>query len=432
MNTRSQSPLLLSLIFTMSAAGLAACGGDKGANTVPVAPPGSNGGASGNKGGSGGSKASGGSGGGGTASGGATGATGGAGAPAGGAGGAGGEGTAGAGGTPPAGGAGGNATTPDTAGPTTETGPAAETGTPPPATGDWMGYPGVRDLSQVAATTGCGKQPDQAAGMWKAYDIANIPTPVGQRDNAGDGTRKYFVRLPPNYDVNKKYKVLIAASSCTGGNQSLAAMGDVGDVTDGSGGAILISPVVEPGVWDRDQCYDDKDPNSIEHPFLERFLAQVGEKYCYDKNKVFVQGHSSGGWYSNMIGCTHASELIRGLSSNGGGIPDTTSERAKCNGKPTPGLWIHPTGDTEQPMAARRAVSRALVVNKCMGAGTDMNDESAWQKAPSVAWAEGGGVGCKKYMCPAAFPVIFCQPGGGHQNLSWHTDAAWALFNSLP
>jgi poly(3-hydroxybutyrate) depolymerase len=206
----------------------------------------------------------------------------------------------------------------------------------------------------------------------------------------------------------------------------------VAPTTDGTGGAILISPIVEPGVWDRDQCYDDKDPNSIEHPFFERFLDQVGQKACYDKNKVFVQGHSSGGWYSNMMGFTWASDRIRAISSNGGGLPDDSAERPKINGKPMPGIWIHPQGDTEQPLAARRAVSRALVMNKCEGAGTNLMDETVWMKAPSVAWAEQGAVGCKKYNCPAAFPVIFCQPPGGHAPISWHSKAAWAVFNSIP
>jgi hypothetical protein len=409
--------------FTAAAFLAGACGGGGGGNKVGTPPEEETGGTTGSTGGKGGGTptggkggSTGGSGGGDTGgkggsgdTGGSGGATGGSGGAMGGAGGA----TGGAGGA--TGGAGG------------ATGGAGGAGT------GWMGYTGVRDLSQVAATAGCGKPPtDITPGTWKSFDISNIPVPAGQRDNAGDGTRRYFIRLPPGYMPDKKYKLLIAASSCTGGNQSLAAMGDVGMVTDATGGAILISPVVEPGVWDPDQCYDDKDPNSIENPFLERFLDQAGEKYCYDKNKVFVQGHSSGGWYSNMIGFTWAAERIRGFSSNGGGLPDNSAERPKINDKPIAGLWIHPTGDTEQPMAARRAVSRALVINKCMGAGTNLMDETVWTKAPSAVWAMGGAVGCKKYECPEAFPVIFCQPPGGHQNLSWHSDAAWAVFNALP
>jgi hypothetical protein len=393
---------------------LGGCGSDSN-NTVPTPPPGGQGGRGGSGSGKGGSPGTGGDGSG-VSTGGSSGVGTGGSTP--GAGGSG-EGDAaggGAGGTPLGG-----------------DGPVVETPSSEPPPGGWMGYPGVRDLTQVDPTGGCGKPAtDVTPGTWKFFDIANIPTPAGQRDNPGDGTRRYFVRLPPGYMPDKKYKVLIAASSCTGGSQALRAQPDVPMVTDAAGGAILISPVVEPGVWDPDECYDDKDPNSIEHPFLERFLAQVGEKYCYDKNRVFVQGHSSGGWYSNMVGWTHTTGLIRGMSSNGGGLPDITNQRPILNGKPMAGLWIHPTQDDEQPMAAKRAVSQALVVNKCEGAGTNPANETVWQTAPGAAWAMAGAVGCKKYNCPAAFPVIFCQPPGGHGEVSWQTDAAWAMFSALP
>jgi hypothetical protein len=418
----------------LAAAG--ACGSDP-PNTVPTPQGGSSGrGGSGGRGGTTGGSAGGTTGGsaGGTTGGSAGGTTGGSagGTTGGSAGGTGGS-TGGTGGA--TGGTGGS--TGGTGGSTGGTGGSATDGPPaempPSSTTDWMGYPGVRDLSQQDPTSGCGKAPmGLTPGSWQSFDITNIPVPAGQSGNAGDGTRRYFVRLPPNYNNMTKYKLLIAASSCTGGSQALRAMPDVANVTDGAGGAILISPVVEPGVWDPDECYDDKDPNSIEHPFLERFLAQVGEKACYDKNKVFVQGHSSGGWYSNMIGFTHTTGLIRAMSSNGGGLPDNSAERPKLTDKPMAGLWIHPTQDTEQPMAARRSVSRALVMNKCMGAGTNPADETVHMRAPSEPWAMGGAQGCKKYMCPAAFPVIFCTPAAAHQDLSWHSDAAWAFFNSLP
>jgi hypothetical protein len=56
----------------------------------------------------------------------------------------------------------------------------------------------------------------------------------------------------------------------------------------------------------------------------------------------------------------------------------------------------------------------------------------AWQTAPYDPYTMGGGVGCRKYRCPDAFPVIFCQPPGGHGLVSWHPQAAWTFFNSLP
>ena len=405
--------------------GLAGCGGgDSGGNTVPTPPPASSG--------TGGSRpAAGGSGG---APGGSAGSGGSSTAGSGGsstAGSGGGSSTGGAGGGMAGSGGAGGGSSPVDAGPPPPAGDAA----PPAATTDWMGYPGVRDLSQPNPTEGCGKPAAIATNAWVMRMIMGIPAPMGQRDNPGDGNRRYFVRIPPNYDPNKRYKVVIATSSCVGGNQNVASMGDVPTVTNGAGGAILIAPIVEPGVWpvgSSEGCYDDKDPNSIEHPFLERFLDEVGRDFCYDKNKVFVQGHSSGGWYSNMVGCVHASDRIRAMSSNGGGIPNAVGERPRCSSKPMAGLWIHPQGDTEEPEATRRAVSRALVINKCEGAGTNPADEMVHQRVPSMNWSVAGSSQCKKYMCPEAFPVIFCTPPGTHGPVDWHSEAAWALFNSLP
>ena len=210
-------------------------------------------------------------------------------------------------------------------------------------------------------------------------------------------------------------------------------MGDVADVTDAAGGAILISPVVEPGVWDPDQCYDDKDPNSIEHPFLERFLAQVGEKSCYDKNKVFVQGHSSGGWYSNMIGWTHTTELIRAMSSNGGGLPDDSAERPKLNGKPMAGLWIHPT-------KRYRAAHGGQKVREPRSGGQQVRrrrHESGRRDRLHEGAVGGLGRGRRRRLqevhVPGSLPGhLLPAAGWPRRTVNWHTDAAWAMFNALP
>jgi hypothetical protein len=294
---------------------------------------------------------------------------------------------------------------------------------------DWMGYPGVRDLSQVQKTGGCGKMTTKPMGSWIRYQTA-VPVPAGHDGPGGDGQRVYFVKLPPNYDANKPYKVVIGGSSCVP-QQTNPAPIDFANVTNPSGGVIQISPIVEPGVMAEGNyvCYDDKDTNSIEYPFIEKFLKEVGDEFCYDQNKVFVQGHSSGGWYSNMMGCVYGSTLLRAMSSNGGGIarggPPITPP---CKNTPTPGLWILPMGDGEGRPDTGDALDRALRVNKCEGGG----EAGAYMRAPSDPYNMGGAVNCKKYRCPEAFPVIFCQPSGGHGNVSWHASAAWTFFNSLP
>ena len=73
------------------------------------------------------------------------------------------------------------------------------------------------------------------------------------------------------------------------------------------------------------------------------------------------------------------------------------------------------------PVAAQRRIPRDLSGVRGFN----------YMSAPTTAYTMGGGVNCKKYMCPEAFPVVFCQPGGGHAPQSWHPSAAWALFNAL-
>jgi polyhydroxybutyrate depolymerase len=292
----------------------------------------------------------------------------------------------------------------------------------------WMGYPGVEDLSTKKATTGCGTAAAISLGEWVKFDI-DVAIPADHDGFGGDGKRTYYVKLPKDYNPATPYKVVVGGSSCVEGFTPNPI--DFDKVTGATGGAIQITPIVEPEVM-RDgsaTCYDDKDTHSIEYPLMEAMLQQVGSKFCYDQHKVFVQGHSSGGWYSNMMGCVYGSTLLRGMSSNGGGIAQGDGERPPCTtATPEAGMWILPLSDDEGVDETHIAVDRALKLNKCEGGGAD----GAWQTAPSDAYTKDGAVGCKKYHCSDAFPVVFCQPPGGHALQPWHPAAAWGFFNALP
>lgn len=396
------------MVAATALVGLGACGSGGNGNTVPTPP--SNGGRTGS--GAGGAKPPTGTGGS------ATEPTGTGGSVPAGSGGAG-------GGSAPTG-TGGAAPQADAAG-TPETGGTVDMPPTPPATGDWMGYPGVADLTVVKKTPGCGMAA-MGGGDWMPFDTM-VPIPPNHEGPGGDGRRRYFVKLPAGYDANKVYKLVIGGSSCVN-QQARPAPIDFAGVTAAAGGVIQISPIVEPGVMQEGSyvCYDDKDTNSIEYGLIEKMLKEVGDKFCYDQNKVFVQGHSSGGWYSNMMGCVYGGTLIRAMSSNGGGLVDEPGVTPPCKSTPTAGMWIHPMSDPEEPAATKRALDRALKVNKCEGGGA----AGAWQSAPSEPYTANGAVGCRKYKCPAAFPVVFCQPAGGHGHVSWHAAAAWGFFNSLP
>ncbi len=105
-------------------------------------------------------------------------------------------------------------------------------------TTDWMGYPGVRDLTQVNPTAGLrqGAHGHHAGHVevLRHHEHPGARRPAGTtRATARAGTSSGSPRL----QHDKKYKVLIGRSSCTGGNQSLRAMPRLANVTDGAGGA---------------------------------------------------------------------------------------------------------------------------------------------------------------------------------------------------
>ena len=226
--------------------------------------------------------------------------------------------------------------------------------------------------------------------------------------------RRYFVKLPPNYDHATKLqgchrRIVLRARAATNPMPI-----DYTGVTDG----------------DRRRHSDLADCRAGRHagrrrpllrrqgseldrvPLRRKMIAEVGEKFCYRQE----QGVRAGPQQRRLVRehgrmChgqhVHPRDLLQRRRDSRRRRRTAQSARKI----PTPGLWIHPTGDTEQPNATRRSLGRALRVNKCEGAGP-VGDTTAWNTAPSDPYTMGGGVACRKYRCPAAFPVIFCTAAG--------------------
>jgi hypothetical protein len=294
-----------------------------------------------------------------------------------------------------------------------------------------MGYPGVSDLLQVAESWACHVNPAPAGvelGTW-LMRTTTVELPAGYLGATRYQRRRYFLKIPTGYDHNRAYKVVITASACVGQEEAPTAI-DYSAVTSVVGGVIQIAPIPllgfnQPGEL---SCFDTHSTNSIEYPFLEKVLTEVGNAFCFDRNKVFVAGYDSGGWLANNLGCVYGSTRVRGISSNNGGLLQAPDQPPPCKMTPTPGLWILPTGDPTGRVQTRAAIDRALMLNKCQGAGI----AGAYQTAPSDLYTLGYGVDCRKYRCPEAFPVVFCEPPGGHGPIPWEASAAWLFFDTLP
>ena len=297
-------------------------------------------------------------------------------------------------------------------------GGSADGGRPDATTaGGWAGIPGIEDLSTVKATAGCGMDPGQALGSWVRKTLTMMPKPV-----RGTGVREYFINLPANYDNKKPYRLVIVSPGCGGKGNTMW------DFTAAAGteGVIQVGVSPDPGTSPSGACFDDMRTDSVEYPFIEALHALISKSLCFDQHRVFITGHSSGGWLSNQMGCVYGSKLIRAVAPSSGGLATGAGKAPPCTELPTPGIWSHNEDDTGNRIAGSiTAINRALKVNKC-GPG----DFNTAPRAPYLNYPM-----CQKFAgCPAEFPIVICHPAtGGHLgNLGPQPARSLEFWKSLP
>ncbi len=277
----------------------------------------------------------------------------------------------------------------------------------------------LEDLSKVKRALGCGMPPPQADTAWHAYTVATPMTRVGSL------TRTYHLKLPPNYDNNKPYRLIFEGTNCGGCPTCVMPF----DTVAGAEGVIQVALERNQGA----NCFDDQSPTSIEYPFIEAADVDLRQKVCFDEHRVFINGHSSGAWVSNQMGCVYGSApqpgpmppggplIIRATAPHSGGLAQGGSA-PPCNDFPTPGMWTHNHDDPLNGfMGTVNAINRALRVNGCAG---------TYGASPTAPYAAPGTNNtCHIYTsCPKEFPVILCDPAtGGHEGNKFY-EANWQFF----
>jgi poly(3-hydroxybutyrate) depolymerase len=302
---------------------------------------------------------------------------------------------------------------------TTSTDGSMAMGDAPSNGNGYGGVMGLEDLSTVKKSPGCGMPAPQMDTAWHAYTMTTPMTRLGSL------MRTYHLKLPPNYDNNKAYRLIFQGTNCTGCPTCVMAF----DTVAGAEGVIQVALERRAG----SACFDDQSPMSVDYPFAEAADAELRGKLCFDEHRVFINGHSSGSWLTNEVGCIYASApqpgpappggplVIRAAAPHSGGLPMTTP----CSTRPMPGMWTH---NHDDPMnnfnGSVFAINRALKVNGCMG--TYGNSPTAPYPAP------GTNDTCHIYTtCPKEFPVILCDPAtGGHEGNKFFA-ANWQFFMSF-
>lgn len=274
-------------------------------------------------------------------------------------------------------------------------------------------------------SAGCGKQPPagDAPNTYVKHDItvtgvdpkfiADHPPSPGNNGGYTFEKRNYFVRLPTDYDANKPYAITFGGGGC--GNTS-------GNSGQGGGQQASGIDAIRIGLsytYSGGACFEDGYANTPEVPYFDAIMKDIETKYCFDRGKVFVGGYSSGAWEAVTLGLARGG-VIRGIATGAGGL---RKDRPMPSGIPMAAILLTGQGDGANPIdgptGSALARDQILLTNKCVGTAT----------MPFPADKD-----CVQYTgCPAAFPVVWCTPPGGHTGGSnEHWAAVGAFWAALP
>lgn len=272
------------------------------------------------------------------------------------------------------------------------------------------------ELTAVVPSNGCGREPLCPAGMkrtlqttgTKASDCADVSSSGKHVCGAWSVPRDFWVYLPANYDSNKPYPLVIEGPGCGGNGGGVYSLSNVKDQVIRVGvspGPASTGHATNPG----QACFDDREgDDSIDWEFYERLYDRLSDELCFDRQRVFVSGDSSGGALANELGCKYAGDPVRpvrAVLANSAPFPAEPQALPTCSQAPIAGMWVHETKDTEVPFeGAKRAVSRAMNLSHCPGGDYD---HAQFQNFPI-----GGGEPdetCQLIVgCDELYPLVMC------------------------
>src|SRR5262245_2235183 len=252
-----------------------------------------------------------------------------------------------------------------------------------------------------SAPSAAGSSAPGSPGMMSA-GCGKDPAPAGTVNlDVGGMARLYIVDLPMNYDKTKAYRLVMAFHGAGLAAQSFKSFFKLTSKVGSEAIVAYLEALGNPTGWNYNR----------DLPYFDAVLTQLKMQYCIDESRVFATGHSSGGYFTNALGCQRG-DVLRAIGPFSGGA----AFKSNCQDKVA--AWITHGGmdnivDTMEGRDARDFGAEQ--------SGCDTSMSMPVEPSPCVTYAG----------CDPINAVHYCECPGDHNLPSFGVQAVWAFFKAL-
>lgn len=199
--------------------------------------------------------------------------------------------------------------------------------------------------------------------------------------------RSTITIIPDEYDQDEPIALVFAFHGRTNSNQMVRGYYDVEQASDGK--AIFVYPAGMPAPGGYNWADGGDSPGKLrDYEFFDVMLEEFLNSYCINVDKVYVVGHSLGGWFTNSLACARG-DKIRAVASLGG-----SRSNSNCTGPVAVMQWHNPNDQQASYAGAVLARDAFIAQNQC----------STETVSVDPSWGN-----CIEYQeCHESSPVIFC------------------------
>ncbi len=223
-----------------------------------------------------------------------------------------------------------------------------------------------------------------------------------------DTPRTFLVDIPASYSPDVPTPIIFGFHGM-GTSGEMLRSNYYGNLLSAFGDEYI---VVHPDALGDPTAWDNGEGDVL---FFDAMLEALGAVYCVDLDRIFATGHSSGGFFTNTLGCQRG-DVLRGIAPVSGGGPFAFGGN-QCVGQLA--VWLAHGSNDETVEITSGEDSRDYwgEANTC-----DMTQSTPTPgDAPCVDYAD----------CDAGFPVRWCVHEEGHDWPAFIPQAMYDFFSGL-